>query len=270
MEQIEENLSNFKQVIGAEFKDDLMLQMYIKHKVSSIFNKVNLCQIFSHFIFWKRSCDSVKEVVIQILSHRMCSQVYPNCVIDKFHLFDEIIIDDRFSSKFKAFFLLQYCMYLDIKYLYHKFVDSNKSKSFGCMNYESRKNSRQVITSFLNVFIRVYINNAVLILNELQRNPEVSFEQCYFFQQKGNQFAYDLLISFCSCVNLEPFEKIYKNFVPVKDYDSHCFKIVNEHLKYLDTREQYYLKHRRENDFDEKRFDLIWLCPSKLQPYLTF
>ena len=130
----------------------------------------------------------------------MCSRVYPNCVTDEFHLFDEIIIDDRFSSKFKAFFLSQYCMYLDIKYLYHKFVDWNKSKMFGCMHYESRKNSRKVFMSFLNVFIRVYINNIVLIFNELQRNPDVSFEQCYFFRQKCGRFAYDLLISFLKIV----------------------------------------------------------------------
>ena len=115
--KIQENLSNFKEVIGAEFKGDLILQMYVKHDFSSIFNKVNLCQIFSHFAFCKRNCDSDTELC------RMCSRVYPNCVTDEFHLFDEIIIDDRFSSKFKAFFLSQYCMYLDIKYLYHKFVD---------------------------------------------------------------------------------------------------------------------------------------------------
>ena len=68
-----------------------------------------------------------------------------------------------------------------------------------------------------------------------------------FFRQKGGRFAYDLLVLFCSCVNLEAFEKIYKNSVPVKYYDNRCFTIVNEHyLKYLVAREQYYLKHKRE------------------------
>ena len=64
-------------------------------------------------------------------------------------------------------------------------------------------------------------------------------------------------------IRLRPSDFIFK------DCDSRCFKIVNGHyLKYLDAREQYYLKHRREKDFDEKRFDLIWLRPSELQPYL--
>ena len=70
-------------------------------------------------------------------------------------------------------------------------------------------------------------------------------------------------------MNVEPFEKIYQNFVPVKDYNRSCFKIVNKHLKYLELMEWYYLKHRREEDIDEKKFDLIWLCPKKLESYLV-
>ena len=137
------------------------------------------------------------------------------------------------------------------------------------MHFLSLKDSRQVFKSFLDIFVRVYINSVVLIYNELEMNPEVSFEQFCSFRQKGSRVAYDLLISFCSCVNLEQFRKIYKNFVPVKDYDSRCFKTLNKHyFKYLDAREQYYLKHRDEKDFDQKTFALIWLCPSKLEPYL--
>ena len=111
--KIKENLSNFKQIISLEFKDDLMLQLYIKYNVSSIFNKVHLYKIFCHFVYCKRSFDSDIEFC------RMCSRIYPNCVIDEFYLFDEILIDDRFSSEFKAFFLPQYYMFLDIKYPYY-------------------------------------------------------------------------------------------------------------------------------------------------------
>ena len=122
-----------------------------------------------------------------------------------------------------------------------------------------------------NVLVRVSINNVMLIYNELESHPEISSKQLEFFQVKGVLFAFRLLIAFCSCVNLEVFENIYKNFVPVKDYDSRCFQIVNDHcLKYLDAREQYYLKHRREKNFDEKKFDLIWLHQSKLEFYLKY
>ena len=71
-------------------------------------------------------------------------------------------------------------------------------------------------------------------------------------------------------MNAEPFEKIYQDFVSLKDYDSRCFKILNKpYLKYLEFRKRYYLKHRREEDFDEQKFDLICLCPKKLEPYLV-
>ena len=239
-----------------------MLQLYIKYKVSSIFNKASLYPIFCHFPFCKRTC--VSDTVFR----RICSRVYPNCLIDECGLFDEILIDDCFSDTSKAFFLPKYHMYLDVVYPCYKYIDKDKSNFFGYMHHESRKSSRQVFISFLKVFVGIYLNNVVLIFNELESHPENLYKKLYCFRNKGNRFAYDLLISFCTCVNLELFENIYKNIVPVKDYDSRCFKAVNEHyLKYLNAREIYYLKHRREKDFDEKKFDLIWLDQSKLKFY---
>ena len=67
----------------------------------------------------------------------MCSQVYPNCLINEYSLFDEIIIDNRFNDKFQAFFLLKYHMSLDIVFLYHKYIDSKKAEFFGYMHHES-------------------------------------------------------------------------------------------------------------------------------------
>ena len=161
-------------------------------------------------------------------------------------------------------------MYLDIGFPYHKYTDSKKAKFFGCMHLESRTSRQQVFTTFLNVLVRVFITNVMLIYNELQSHPDISSKQLQFFWMKDVLFANRLLIAFCSCVNVEVFENIYRNFVPVKDYDSRCFKIVNEHyLKYLDAREQYYLRHRREKNFDEKKFDLICLHQSKLEFYLS-
>ena len=108
-----------------------MLHLYINHKVSSILDKFSLYQVFCHFAFCKRTCDSDKEFC------RMCSRVYPNCLIDEYSLFDEIIIDNRFNDKFKAFFLPKYHMYLDTVFPYHKYIDSNKAEFFGCMHHES-------------------------------------------------------------------------------------------------------------------------------------
>ena len=53
------------------------------------------------------------------------------------------------------------------------------------MHHESRRGSRQMFISFFNVFATVYINNIVLIFNELERHPEISTEQSHFFSTKG-------------------------------------------------------------------------------------
>ena len=108
--------------------------------------------------------------------------------------------------------------------------------------------------------VRVYVNNVELIYSELESHPGISYEQLHFFRERASRFAYDLLLSFCSSINLKTFENIYRNFVPVKDYDSRCFKIVNEqHLKYSELKKEYFLKYRKDEHFDEKKFDLICL-----------
>ena len=84
-----------------------MLQLYLKHKVSSIFDKLSLYQTFCHFAFFKKTCD--KDTVFC----RMCSRVWPKTLFFElgfFYLFDEIIIDNRFSDKLKAFFLPKHHM----------------------------------------------------------------------------------------------------------------------------------------------------------------
>ena len=161
-----------------------MLQLYIKHKVSFILNKLPLYQVFCHFASCKRTCDSDKEFC------QMCFRVYPNCLIDECSLFDEILIDNCFNDKFKAFFLPKCHVYLDIVFLYYKQIDSKKAKFFGCMHHESRTSRQQVFTNFLNVLVRVSINTVMLIYNELQSHPEILSKQLHLFWMKGVLFDY--------------------------------------------------------------------------------
>ena len=97
------------------------------------------------------------------------------------------------------------------------------------MYYEAQRNSQVVFTTFLSILLRVYINNVMLISDELEGCPGIIENQLCFFNEKGIQSAYRLMIAFCSRVNIEVFENIYKNFRPEKDYDSRCFKIINRH-----------------------------------------
>ena len=87
----------------------------------------------------------------------MCSRVFPNYTVAsvQYDLFDEIIIDNRSSEKFKAFFLPKYHMFLDVVFPYYKYIDPTQSKLFGCLYYETRTSSQQVYTTFLNILVRV-------------------------------------------------------------------------------------------------------------------
>ena len=131
--KIQKNLSDFKQALGLKFNDDPMLQLYLKHKVSSIFDRLSLHQLFCHFAFSKRCCDQ------DTVFCQMCSCVFPNYRVAsvEYDLFDEIIIDNRFSERFKAFFLPKYHMYLNVVFPYYKYIDSTQSKLFGCLYYEA-------------------------------------------------------------------------------------------------------------------------------------
>ena len=113
------------------------------------------------------------------------------------------------------------------------------------MFHESRTCSQQVLQ--FDILIRVYINNVMLVYSELEGYSEITIEQLPFFQ-RAVRFTYKLMISFCSCANIEIFKNIYKNFGPEKDYDSRCFKIVNRpYLKYIEAKGVHYLKRK---DFD--------------------
>ena len=69
----------------------------------------------------------------------MFSLIFPNYTVAlvEYDLFDGIIIDNRFSEKLKALFLPKYHMYLDVVFLYYKYIDSTRSKLCGCLYYEA-------------------------------------------------------------------------------------------------------------------------------------
>ena len=88
----------------------------------------------------------------------------------------------------------------------------------------------------------------MLIYDELEGYPGVTENQLNFFQQKGIWSAYGFMIAFCSCVNIEVLENIYKNFKPGKDYNSRCFKIINKHcLTSLECKEKNANKSSHQN-----------------------
>ena len=73
--EIEKNLVTFKEAISSEFKNDLLLLLYVKFEISSIFHKLYLFRLFHHFAFRKKICDP------NISCCLMCSRIYPACLL---------------------------------------------------------------------------------------------------------------------------------------------------------------------------------------------
>ena len=66
----------------------------------------------------------------------------------------------------------------------------------------------ELVAVKFSVLVRVYVNNVELIHSELESHPEISYEQLHFSRERGSRFAYNLLFSFSSTVDLETFENI--------------------------------------------------------------
>ena len=77
----------------------------------------------------------------------------------------------------------------------------------------------------------------MLIYDELEGYPGITENQFNFFQQKVIRSVYGLMIAFCSCVNIEVFENIYKDFRPGKDYGSRCVDYLTLFKHYLNSLE---------------------------------
>ena len=82
--------------------------------------------------------------------------------------------------------------------------------------------------------------------------------------------AADLMWEVCLNVKINSFYEIYDSFSSIVDYDCCYFKIVNKHyLKFVETRENYVLKHYKDKNYSIKNFYKIWrLNSQKLNDYL--
>ena len=97
--EIEKNLANFKEAISSEFKNDLMLFLYIKFEISLMFVKLSLFCLFHHFAFCKKICDP------NISFCPMCSRIYSGCFLGEFDILSQVWIKNKtFTHQFKAYF----------------------------------------------------------------------------------------------------------------------------------------------------------------------
>ena len=130
--------------------------LYLKFRFYSfIFLNLPLYTVFSHFCFWKRTCDQKKSSECYC---QFCSRIYP-INFDNRNTFQDIIVNERdFTREFNNFFQKTSLFSLDVYHDYAICIDSKKTKIFNCTNFSFIKSPTKLFKSFLKFLIRLYLN----------------------------------------------------------------------------------------------------------------
>lgn len=104
------------------------------------------------------------------------------------------------------------------------------------MYFDTGKNAAEVFVCFLEDFARVYLNKCLQLYKTLFTYPGLNEFKLDAIFENSVLFCYRLMIDFCSWGEIEPFEVIYQNFKPEKDYTTHYFEIINKHLEYIESK----------------------------------
>ena len=114
------------------------------------------------------------------------------------------------------------------------FIFINETNKQGCLFFKTCNNQKDICLVFTELLVRTYLN--------LTKNIDKVFTKkykhlycLYFFNDKCFSHAYCLMHKVLCRMNPD----IYLYFVPSKDYNSNCFKIINWHyLKYIKDKEK--------------------------------
>ena len=123
-------------------------------------------------------------------------------------------------------------MFKSKNYSYHTLNETNKCS---CLFFKTCNNEVQICLIFIEILLRIYLNLTKNIYEILTKKYTHNYSP-YLFHDECFTHAYLLMYKFLGLTSPSILIKIYAGFVPNKDYDSRCFKIINT----------YYLKHISE------------------------
>ena len=121
---------------------------------------------------------------------------------------------------------------LDICFLNQKYFCAIQSRKNGCMFFKSCNNSSQVFFVFIEIMMHLYLNRDSEPYRNLFKFVTTDFAySTHRFDEALNislKNAFNLMSTFTQSASVDIFRTIYHDFSPVKDYESRCFKIINE------------------------------------------
>ena len=201
--------------------------LYLKFRFYSfVFSNLSLYSVFSHFCFWKRTCDQKKS---SECCCQFCSWIYPQ-IFDNHNTFQDIVVDEwDFTCELNNFFQKISLLSLNICHDQALFIDSKKAKISNCTYFSFIKMPNKLLKSFFCVLIRLYLIFFLCWMNSIWK------KQLLFFREQIWVFASDLKYEFCLHAEFEYFNNLSVSSMKFpENYTATCYRVINDHPKFID------------------------------------
>ena len=162
-------------------------------------------------------------------------------------MFKDVKLIDVCNRDITAMFhgLKQWFYNFDICNSNSDFISINETNRQRCLFFKTCNNQKDVRLVFTEILLRTYLNVTKNIY-EIFTKKYKHFCWLDFINDECFRHAYCLMRKFSCHTNSDFYLHICLHFVPNKNYDSNCFKIINWHyLKYIEDKEKQKLKNKR-------------------------
>ena len=226
-DNVRENVSSLYYSMRFELKVvDMAFALYLRYEIHNMLDQLNLINVYEHFVFCTRTCDINGICTACSRLEYQDSSLSRQCIL----MFSTMKLLDLCSPSMVKM-LRQKCFWSytsDICNLNDKFICITESRKEGCMFFKTCNNAVQVYMTFVKILLRLYLNMThkiyKLLTEKYEHDYKLDFyhEECFRYASKPGIYL-----------------KIYSEFIPMKDYESRCFKIINHHyLKFISDKKK--------------------------------
>ena len=125
------------------------------------------------------------------------------------------------------------------------FISINETRKRCCLFLKTCNDQKDICLVFTEILVQIYLNLTKNIY-EIFTNKYYHLYYLEFFYDECFSHAYRLMCKFFFYSNPDIYLYIYLHFVPYKNYDSSCFKIINWHyLKHIENKEKIKAKNKK-------------------------
>ena len=240
---VRENVSCLFSSLKQSFKSpDIAFCSYLRYELFHMLDHLSLMKIFHHFAFCTRTCN------INSICRFRTRIVYENPVFTEkcTQKFRGVKLDVCNRDRMMLFYSLRLRFYsFDICNPNDDFISINETRKRCCLFLKTCNDQKDICLVFTEILVQIYLNLTKNIY-EIFTNKYYHLYYLEFFYDECFSHAYRLMCKFFFYSNPDIYLYIYLHFVPYKNYDSSCFKIINWHyLKHIENKEKIKAKNKK-------------------------